>query len=446
MSPQLSLEQQNQLALNPRLLLGVKLLQLPLQQLLLYARQAAETNPLLEFDFAPPAAQEGKTRFSPDEEEQDEEYRYSSYSFDRYGQQTLAEYLEEQLLYSPLCPEEQQIGLLLIASLDSRGYFCEQMEPLARRLGFSAARGQQVLALLRQFDPPGVAAVDLADCLCRQLDANCADTPLLRRLICDHLADLAQGEPGRRRVLEALQCSQRQLAGLLQTLRTLSPIPAQGFATESATSYIVADWLVEPTPEGFRAVQPEEWQLYLRQDYQHLCQQAKEAADQQALHFLHQNKAQAEQLLQAVTWRKRTLGLVAAYITQEESDFFRHGLPRIKPLTLTTVADALSLHPATISRAISHKYLQTPQGLLAAKYFFHPALNDLQGCPVSTLLLKEQLKELITGEDPQHPYSDQALSQLLLSQSQLPLARRTVAKYRQEAGLPPAAARRKREK
>ncbi|MEG1662342.1 MAG: hypothetical protein RR332_07475, partial [Clostridiales bacterium] len=224
-----SLRQQQQLSVQPQVLLSVKLLNLSKMELLQYAQQAAIENPLLawrqeEQDFP----SKSRVSLGEDGEERDEEYRYSQYSYDDYQQETLADFLQEQLVDLGLTPAQLSICRLLIACLDEKGYFCEDIFKVAGRFRLVPTEVEQMLELLRTLEPRGVAAASLEDCLCRQLDEEDPQAPLLKKLICNQLRELAQGR--RKQVLAELQVDEGALARLLRQLQGFNPIPAQGFS------------------------------------------------------------------------------------------------------------------------------------------------------------------------------------------------------------------------
>ena len=433
-----SLQQRTELKLNPQLLLSIKLLNLPLTELRVYAEHAVDINPLLELKSQEPAyTGDGGSGYSSsnsyDDDDQDYEFRYSDYSYRRHQQVSLGDYLLEQLVYADLSAEEQQIGRLIIGSLDKKGYFREDIADLVVMFKCSAAQFRKVLETIKQFEPAGVATANMEECLCSQLDPLDEEYPLLKILITSHLQRLAKRDMVG--VANDLGIDMEHLRKLVLEIGRLRPFPAQGFADNNQSQYIVPDVTIEQVGDGFQALLPEDWLIAVRSDYSELWSAATAADDKQAIAYLRDKKSQADQLLQAIAWRRRTIGLVADYIVKYQQGFFRNGYTHLRPMSLAQVADALSLHPATISRAISHKYFYTPQGVLPGKFFFHQSLPSVEGFVVSSTWVKYELKKLIDEENKKHPLSDRTLAQRLIDEQGVIISRRTVAKYREGMGI-----------
>ena len=346
--------------------------------------------------------------------------------------QSLHEYLNNQLDLVITDPVERLIGRNLIDSIDDAGYLAEPLADMALRLGLSEARLEQILAVIQTFEPTGVGARDIAECLTIQLrDKNRFD-PAMAALVA-HLPLLA------RRDLNALRricgVDDEDLAEMIAEIRELDPKPGRGFGS-STSETVIPDVIIRAAPDG-------SWLIDLNSDTlpRVLVNQTYHARVSKALRS-DTDRAFIADCLQTANWltrsleqRARTILKVASEIVRQQDAFFAYGVEHLRPLNLKTVADAISMHESTVSRVTSNKYLISPRGLFEMKYFFTASIASTgYGEAHSAEAVRYRIKSMIDGEGGKDVLSDDAIVVKLREQG-IDIARRTVAKYREALGI-----------
>ncbi len=457
----LELRQHQQLALTPQLQQSIRFLQLSAHELELEVAQALLENPLLERD-------EEYDTVTPDTVADDahaQEDRWdtpgASSGSDGAGSSdaptrpetalavSLQEHLHEQLRLTRAQARDTALVSLLIDELDENGYLPTPLEEildcLPKALGVRASELQAALNLLQSFDPPGVGATSLGDCLCLQLRQLAAgpDTGIpgdvvdcAQRIAREHLALLATGNMTRLR--EALDCPLPLLRAAHALLLQLEPKPARDWATSTA-DYIVPDVLVQRVGDRWiarinPAVMP---RLRVNALYEGML------ATSTATTGLHSQLQQAHGLIKSVQQRYVTILRVAQAVVDRQRDFFEHGTAAMRPLGLRDIAQELQMHESTVSRSTKQKYAQTPWGVIELKRFFGVALQTDDGEATSATAVRELIRKLVSNEPPGKPLSDSQIA-LRLADQGVVIARRTVAKYREAAGIEPAILRKAR--
>lgn len=355
---------------------------------------------------------------------------------------TLAENLEWQLSVSALPEDEMTVARAIIGNLDENGYLPLSVEDIAQSLGTNPERVEKVLKSVQALDPAGVGARNLRECLMLQLENR--KGPVAQRafeMVRDHFEDLEKRKGSN--IARALRCGAAELQQALDYIASLDPKPGRNFTTER-TKYVTPDVTIQKV-DG-------EWVLCLNDEevprlrvspyYRRLLKNHAAAKGTETRAYLETKIQSALWLIKNIEQRRKTLTRVAEAIFQIQRDFLEFGVSRLKPLTLKQVADIIGMHESTVSRVTTHKYAQTPRGLFELKYFFTSGLESEQGLDVSSLSVKEMIKELIAQEDVHHPLSDQHLAEHLREKG-IQIARRTVAKYREELRLPSASQRRR---
>jgi RNA polymerase sigma-54 factor len=349
---------------------------------------------------------------------------------------TLSDHLQEQLRLTAGDPATRVIGEAIIGSLDEDGYLRADVAGLAELTGAAAEAVEKVLALVQSFDPPGVAARSPQECLLIQLRADPQPDPVAVEIVEQHF-----GELERRRYAEiarAMRLSADRILEAVEEIEALEPKPGRKFAL-SDTRYIVPDVFVHKMGDEYRVVLNEDGVPRLRVNalYRRLLRGAGDEAKQ----YVEQKVRSALWFIKSIHQRHRTLLRVTESIVKFQLEFLDRGLPFLRPLGLRDVAEDIGMHESTVSRVTSNKYVQTPQGLFELKFFFHSGIASGNGDMVSSVSVKKMLQDLIAQESPQKPLSDQEAAQILKGRG-LSIARRTVAKYREELKLLPSHQRR----
>jgi len=457
----LNLEQSQRLVMTPELRQAITVLQLSSLELAEYVQQELLENPFLEIkeengesveDSLPEPAEREKDSDRDWEEYFAEDadpaagYRSKSATAENGYENfvsrspTLAEHLILQLDLSPCGGTVKKIGEYLIGNLDEHGYLRCTVEEVCAGLGVKEAEVREALTLVQTFDPPGVAARDLRECLLNQVDQLGPGDPLVRRIIESHLEDLAAGRLSR--IARCLSVPVQEVQRAADVIRKLDPKPGSHFASPGDTRYIVPDVILEKLGRDYAIVINDSAipRVTISRAYRSLLNRSGE--DPETRRYLESRLNAASWLVRSIEQRKVTLYRVTECLVELQRDFLDYGVRYLRPLNLRKVAERLGLHESTISRATANKYIQTPLGVFEMKYFFSPGLNNADGTLTSAESIKCRLQEFIGAEDAKNPLNDQRLVEMFARQG-IRISRRTIAKYRDELGIP-AAARRKR--
>ena len=351
--------------------------------------------------------------------------------------------ISEQISLKFTQPEEKLIAFRLAESLDESGYFRGNISDIARQLHISEPRVANVLKTLKSFEPSGLFAENLAECIALQLADDNRLSPLMQQLLTrlDLIAEHRHKE-----LCRLLNISEEQLTAMLAQIRSVNPKPAAGFET-GFTSYIIPDVFVRRTKPHFYTVELNNLSLpRVLIDHRYYAEINRLAPQDKATRkFLKNNLGSANFLIRALHQRAQTILRVSEEIVKMQYDFFEKGIDGLRPMTLKDIAAAAEIHESTVSRVTTRKYMQTPRGLFELKYFFSQAAGTYTGNEeTSTTAIKHKIKQLITEEAPQNILSDDKLVELLAREG-IKIARRTVAKYREAMNLP-TSAERKRQK
>ncbi len=355
----------------------------------------------------------------------------------------LREHLEQQARLAFSSRAELAIAAALIAALDPAGRLADPPEALAMTLGVSRDQLEAVRAKMLRFDPAGLFAVDLAECLAAQLAEQNRLDPAMQALL-GHLEMLA------RRELRALQeicgVDAEDLADMVAEIRRLDPKPGAGYDIEPLRPLIPdvlmrpaplttegqSDWLLEINPETMP-------RLLIRRGF-HARMLASSSRETRG--FLSEQMQSATWLVKALESRAQTILRVSAEIVRRQEGFFRHGISHLRPLTLRDIAAEVELHESTVSRVTSNKSIATPRGIFELKFFFTTALAGANGETHSAETVRYRVGQIIMGEDPKNILSDDAVAAILQKEG-IDIARRTVAKYREALRIPGSAQRRR---
>jgi RNA polymerase sigma-54 factor len=455
----LQLKLHQQLTLTPQLQQSIRLLQLSTLDLNQEIGQMLQDNPLLERldeDYAheQPTGQTEEEPRSRDTEDVYGEMAWGDRSYvssasddddDREFQQAdassqgLRQHLMNQLSLTSLSERDRRLVALLIECIDDDGYLSVSLEEVAEllpeELEVDPLELQAALRLLQSFDPPGVGARDLGECLYLQLITLPPDTPFLseaKSVVCDHLGLLADREYGKLKKLLDVH-TDKDFIAIRQLITSMDPRPGSRYAPLEAR-YVVPDVIVKKVKGLWVAsLNPDAMpKLRINQMYADILRKNREDGS-----HLSSQLQEARWLIKNVQQRFETILRVAQAIVDRQRHFFEYGEVAMRPLTLREIGDALELHESTISRVTTQKYMMTPRGIYEFKYFFGSSLSTEAGGSASSTAIKALIKQFIDAERVEQPMSDSAISDMLKAQGFV-VARRTVAKYREAMNIPPA--------
>jgi RNA polymerase sigma-54 factor len=353
-------------------------------------------------------------------------------------QVSLTDHLEEQLRFATEDAAVRRIGSEIIGNLDEDGYLRAELEEIAQRCGTSADEVTKVLELVQGFDPPGVAARSIQECLLLQLRRDPLPDPVSVEIIEVHFEDLS-----RRRyqdIARAMKLPVDRIMESVEEIMGLEPKPGRRFGGNDSR-YIVPDVFVYKLGNEYTIVLNEDGIPRLRVNALYRSLLRGGGSSDEAKQYVEQKLRSAVWLIKSVDQRQRTLRKVTQSIVKFQRDFLDRGLSHLRPLSLRDVGEDIGMHESTISRVTTNKYVETPQGLFELKYFFHSGIASGDGEMVSSVSVKKMIQDILAAEDPAKPQSDQEVAQALQKRG-LTIARRTVAKYREELGILPSHQRR----
>ncbi len=350
---------------------------------------------------------------------------------------SLEDHLMVQLRESNLDEAEKRIGATIIYNLDDDGYLGTPLEELAAQIETSVENVGRVLTRVQRFDPPGVAARDLRECLYAQLQRLGMEESLAARIVQNHLDLLEKHRYPE--IAKALGVEIKMVGEAAKAIGLLEPKPGRDYGG-AEPAYIVPDVYVHKLGDDFVVTLNESAvpRLRLANYYPRLLKDGALAPETKE--YLQERLRSARWLVKSIYQRQQTIFKVANSIVKFQHAFFEHGVSHLKPLVLKDVAEDIRMHESTISRATANKYAHTPQGIFELKFFFTSRVKADGGDDVSAETVKEKIRELVAAEQGLDPLSDQAIADILRN-SKINIARRTVAKYRQALGILPSSRR-----
>jgi RNA polymerase sigma-54 factor len=369
-----------------------------------------------------------------------EEDERRQHFFDSLTTETsLQQHLMQQAELADCPPRTLEALRFLVGSIDDRGYLTATLSDLALLSTLPLATMQEAAQLLKTFDPPGIGAESLPDCLLIQLTIKGRGKSVAARIIRDHLTLLM-----RRRIPDLARktgLSPEVIQEAIEEIGTLDPAPGRRFA-DDANRVVIADVSVEKDGDEWKIILNHDYipRLRLSNTYKDLI--AKGRLSKQEGDYLREKLRSGKFIINAIEQRQRTIERITREIIKHQHEFFDQGVAKLKPLTMTQIADIIGVHETTVSRALANKYIKTPHGVFEMKYFFTSGYQSDAGASVANTSVKEMIADIIAAEDPGKPLSDQDIVGLLQAKG-LNIARRTVAKYREELGLLPSNLRRR---
>lgn len=454
-----------QLIITPQLQLAIKLLQLSRLELLDAIKEEVQVNPLLELDDSDGSERIASQDTSPEVpsgEMEDEKVLSNLYDYLAMDEEkgplhggwsvdedtspeafltkkpTLLDHLLWQLRMSRFTPEEEEIGTYIIGNIDDDGYLKVGVSEIAKVFNVPAEKVEGVLRRVQRFDPVGVGARDLKECLLVQLEVLGREDFLLKAIISNHLEDLEQGDY--QGLAKRFGVSTEEVKEAVKVLSLLDPKPGRIYSSEE-TCYIVPDLYIQKVGDDFVVLLNDDGmpKLRLSRYYREMLREDKGLNDK-TRSYLKERFKSALWFIKSIHQRQRTLYKVASCIAEFQREFLEKGIDYLRPLILKDVAEAIGVHESTVSRVTTNKYAYTPQGIFELKFFFNKGY-DRGGENVAVEAVKEKIRRIIASEDPKKPYTDQAIVRMLRREN-IDIARRTVAKYRELMGIPPSSRRR----
>jgi RNA polymerase sigma-54 factor len=362
---------------------------------------------------------------------QDEEKR--RYLFESLvARTTLRDFVIDQA--AGLSDRERAVIQIIAGNLDQDGYLRGDLQELISSSGVSESFFGMMLKKVKEFEPPGVAASDLAECLILQLERRGEGNGLASRILKYHLHLLARHRYDE--IAKHFRTPVADVVAAAKLIATLEPKPGRPFAAADEQG-VIPDLIVIKDGESFlvRLNEDDLPRVRISDEYKDLLAQRGE--NEELLLYLRDKIRGARVFLRSLQQRQQTLLAIGNEIVSRQEDFFRNGASALKPLIMAQIADVVGLHVTTVSRAVSGKYMETPQGLLEMRYFFTPGFQNSDGTQVSNEMVKEVIKEMVDQESPKDPLSDQEIV-THLEERGLKIARRTIAKYREQLGILPS--------
>ena len=463
-----SMKLAQQLVMTPQLQQAIKLLQLSRLELVNLASQELQENPLLEESSL---VDMEKSSLQADEREEQKEQGpeevkgelegVKDINWEEYMQNyeyyprplppkedpgrgveatltkktSLVDHLVWQLRLSPLSEVEVEAAEMIVGNLNDDGYLDCSVEEIAHACGMEMPFVEQVLARVQELDPPGVAARNLQECLLLQAKRFGVGNTMVEAILNDHMKELEKRRYDL--IAKKLGESQEDVLAAIQVIMHLDPKPGRAYTGEEPL-YIIPDVYVYKVDDEYVVVLNEDGLPKLRiSGYYKNILAKRDMAGTDTKEYIQDKLRSAAWLIKSIHQRQRTIYKVACSIVNFQREFLEKGISCLKPLVLRDVAEDIDMHESTISRVTTNKYIHTPQGILEMKYFFKSSITQRAGEKISSETIKERIRQIIAQEDPHKPISDQEVVSILKA-SDVDIARRTVAKYRESLGILPS--------
>jgi RNA polymerase sigma-54 factor len=469
----LELQQQlrltQQLIMTPQLQMAIKLLQLSRLELMEMIFQEMEENPTIDevADISTGEADDERPDVSSEdikevtvEDNLQHEIDWNNY-IDEYSssgnisyepeekdtpqyetfvtkRKSLDEHILWQLLMTFPSSEEEAIGSIIVGNIDSNGFLTVTHEEISEMSGYPIETVDNVLTLMQTFDPIGVCARNLEECLLIQAKSLGLNNSIVTDIITNHLTHLQNKNYNA--ICRALKKDLKDVILAADVIRSLEPRPCHQFNNDES-QYISPDIFVYKEGDEFVIVQNDDGMPRLKVSpfYRDALRQDSQVSGN-AKNYIQEKLRSATWLIKSIHQRQRTIYKVMESIVRFQREFFEKGIAYLKPMVLRDVAEDIDMHESTISRVTTNKYVHTPQGIFELKYFFNSSIKRVYGEAIASATVKERIRQIIQNEDKRKPFSDDKIAQIL-KQSNIEIARRTVAKYREMLGVLPSSKR-----
>ncbi|HZK01601.1 MAG TPA: RNA polymerase factor sigma-54 [Anaerovoracaceae bacterium] len=472
---ELTIEQTQKLVMTPELIQAIQILQFNTQELESYVQEQLLTNPVLEktekddnnenndgdgeanaevkaeesnvdkddkeFDWAEHFKERGYDDISYKQGggtyDPDNEYSYEQFVS---SETSLTDHLMMQLDFVPMKLACKMIAKYLIEALDENGYLTSTINEVCQVFRAREDKVLEALGVIQGFEPLGVGARDLKECLIIQLQSKGEDTAEVRQIIEEHLEDIAENRLAN--IAKAVGITIKEAQKISDKIKSLEPKPGRQFGSSSDNRYIVPDVTVEKVGDDYVVIVNDTTapRLNVSPFYQRMLIEADKESN--ITKFLSGRLNSALWLIRSIEQRRQTIYNVVKAVVDYQRDFFEQGSKHMKTLTLKQIADEVDVHESTVSRSINGKYMQTPRGLFEIKYFFTSGVAGTDGSGIASESIKSIIKEMVDKEDPKAPLSDQAIADSL-EECGIDISRRTIAKYRGEMNLPSSTKRKR---
>jgi len=469
--PQQQLRQEQRLVITPRLRQAINILLMSKMELAQHITQEMEENPLLE----QVSESESNTEVDEIEDNTDEEeldageldiswedlYDDSSsirvkkeweprddddrldYFYNLASEDTLKEHLMMQLNIAPFSEKEYEIGVEIIGNINDEGFLTVEPEEIANKLDLEMSELNKVLHYIQyEFDPTGIASKNTRECLLIQLDSMHLNETLAKKIIENHYEDFINNRLPN--IAKSLKVDISDIQKEREIIKTLNPIPGSRFAPGRPNRQIIPDVEVKKVDDDYQVILKNEDipKLMINRYYQRLIQNSN-LLKPKAKKWIEEKQKRAIELLKMIDQRQDTIKKTTEAIFNVQSDFLDKGIKGLKPLTLKDIAEMANVHESTVSRVTTNKYVQTPQGIYELKFFFTGGLERDSGADISTLQVKQMIRQIIDEEEPAKPLSDRKISEKLKEKG-IHIERRTVTKYRDEMEILSSTKRRRK--
>lgn len=353
---------------------------------------------------------------------------------------TLQDHLQSQLGELDLDDEEIEIATTIIGNIDDKGYLRSSLEEIATASGKEVEAVDDVLDVIQRLDPSGVGARDLKECLLIQLRNSRLKNGVVEKIVVNHMHELETRNFGA--IAKAMKLSFETVVENVQIISELEPVPGRQFGADN-TQFIVPDvhvfkigneWVVTLNEDGLP-------RLRVSEMYEEMLKSLSESKVEEK-DYIQEKLKSATWLIKSIQQRQRTIFKVTETIVKRQKEFFEHGIEHLKPMILRDIAEEIEMHESTVSRVTTNKYVHTPQGIFELKYFFNSSVSRMGGESMASASVKKMIQDLVKGEDPKKPLADQKIVDVLEKKG-IQLARRTVAKYREQLGILPSSKRKK---
>ncbi len=469
----LHLRLSQRLVMTPSLQQAIKLLQLSKLELQEMVTQELLENPLLEESAEEVKAEEAEAEAQEEKNQSEEEVRpqeatqdkekdsFDEIDYDAYFQDyieygynprmteehddfpientltrppNLTEHLTWQLNMSDASPAVKEVCVYIIGNIDEDGYLRSTNEEIQAAGPWDPDLVERAVETIQWLDPIGVGARDLRECLLLQLDFLEADVPLADVIIRDHWDDFMQ--PRFVQLAKTLGIEMKELEGIVEVIKHLDPKPGRKYSDERVI-YVEPDVYVQKVGDEYVIVLNDDGmpRLRINSRYRSMLGSMNSRSDGETVTYIKDKIRSAVWLIKSIDQRQRTIYKVAQSIVKHQREFLEKGINYLRPLVLRDVADDIQMHESTVSRVVTNKYMHTPRGLFLMKYFFHSGIDSDSGEDISSLTVKKKIRSYIEAEDPRKPLSDSRIMKTL-NEEGINIARRTVAKYRDELNIP----------